>query len=95
MAKLLAKRRGRRHEGQLPRLTYAKILTWADQHHRRTGDWPSQRNGPVKGERENWHNIDQALRSGIRGLPGGTSIAGLLAKHRGRPLPNRKATPKR
>jgi hypothetical protein len=32
---------------------------------------------------ENWNAIDRALAVGIRGLPGGTTLAKLLLKHRG------------
>ncbi len=32
---------------------------------------------------EKWRNIDAALRYGLRGLPGGSSLARLLAEHRG------------
>ena len=94
IAKLLARRGRKRNEGQLPRLTVAKILAWADQHHRLTGDWPNQRCGLVQSDpEESWNNIDAALFSGVRGLPGGDSLARLLAKHRGRPLSGRKGGP--
>lgn len=31
---------------------------------------------------ESWRNLNQALRQGLRGLPGGSSLAQLLAEHR-------------
>jgi hypothetical protein len=65
-------------------LTVEQILTWADEHHARTGRWPRQRSGPVAvAPGENWNGIAAALRHGSRGLPGGESLALLLARQRG------------
>ncbi len=66
------------------RLTIKKILAWADAHHRRTGKWPAIESGPVSGAKkgETWALIHNALRRGHRGLPGGSSLARLLAKYR-------------
>jgi hypothetical protein len=65
-------------------LTLAQVLAWADQHHQRTGQWPRATSGPVPGQPgEDWEHIDRALRNGKRGLPGGTSLARLLALCRG------------
>lgn len=66
-------------------LSIEKILAWADAHHQRTGDWPNKRSGEVKGGRKvSWGGIDSALSNGLRGLPGGSSLAKLLAEARGR-----------
>ena len=84
--RLLAERRGKRSSRDLPRLTGKQILTWADRHHRRTGQWPKQTTGPVRGAPgETWLKIDAGLRQGQRGLRGGSSLARLLAKYRGVP----------
>jgi hypothetical protein len=84
LAKLLLDRRGRRHKKYLPRLTPTLILTWADAHHARTGDWPRQNTGPViDAPGETWSGVDCSLWEGCRGLPGGSSIAQLLAARRG------------
>jgi hypothetical protein len=65
-----------------PPLAMDQILRWADAHHARTGGWPKARSGPVAGgPGENWKAIDTALRQGSRGLPGGSSLSGLLAHH--------------
>src|SRR5262249_11213600 len=49
----------------------------------RTGSWPKVKSGPVNGvPGETWAGIDQALRTGNRGLPGRSSLAKLLAAHR-------------
>jgi hypothetical protein len=41
--------------------------------------------GPISSTQgENWRSVDHALRRGIRELPGGSSLAKLLAEHRGR-----------
>jgi hypothetical protein len=67
-----------------PPLTVAQVLTWADEHHRRTGGWPRASSGPVAGRPgDDWKNIDRALRHGRRGLPGGSSLSRLLAQRRG------------
>ena len=64
-----------------PRLTLEQILTWADAHRERTGAWP--RAGPVvDAPGEKWRNIDQALAAGVRGLPGGDTLARLLDRYR-------------
>src|SRR5262245_61677913 len=64
-----------------PALTTEQILAWADAHHARTGEWPRQRSGPVpEAPGLSWAGIDQALRYGRRGLPGGDSLARLLAR---------------
>jgi hypothetical protein len=67
-----------------PPLTVAQILAWADSHHARTGRWPTTASGPVLGRPgERWARIDAALRRGLGGLPGGDSLARLLASRRG------------
>ena len=70
--------------GLKPRLTIKKILAWADRHHRRRGQWPRATSGTVLGApHENWAAINASLKKGCRGLPGGTSLAKRLKKHRG------------
>jgi hypothetical protein len=84
LARLLAERRGARNLGALPPLTEELILAWADAWHARTGDWPRTDCGEEVPEApgECWNNIDQSLRDGSRGLPGGDSLARLLARRR-------------
>jgi hypothetical protein len=68
-----------------PKLTIAEVQRWADAHRRRTGRWPTARSGPVaEAPGDAWNAVAGALRDGWRGLPGGTSLALLLAEHRGR-----------
>jgi hypothetical protein len=84
LAKVLLEHRGRRHRGLLPPLTPELILGWADAHHARTGDWPTQDAGPVvDAPGETWSGVDCALNEGCRSLPGGSSIARLLELRRG------------
>lgn len=83
---LLAEHRGVRNVAHLPPLTVHQILTWADAFYARTGVWPTCRCSPreVPGTRgERWFNVDQALRKGLRGLAGGSSLSKVLAEHRG------------
>lgn len=69
------------------RLTVKQILKWADEHHARNSVWPPNRvAGVYSAPHENWPAIDRALRRGERGLPGGSSINEVLAKHRGQRL---------
>jgi hypothetical protein len=84
LAKLLLTHRGRRHKKYLPPLTADLVLAWADVHHARTGDWPTQYSGPVAdAPGETWSGVDCALLEGCRTLPGGSSLAQLLAVRRG------------
>jgi hypothetical protein len=67
-----------------PTLTVAQILALADAHRRRTGRWPTQRTGVIpRTGGLTWVAVAQALREGLRGLPGGDSLAALLARERG------------
>lgn len=81
LAKLLSERRQVRIKKHLPRLTTSRILLWANDHKRLHGKWPAVKSGAVHmSSDEKWANIDDALRIGNRGLPGGSSLAKLLAK---------------
>ena len=84
IAKLLAKNRNKRNPKALPNLTVGQILKWADAHHRRTGKWPTGESGLVLDSTgDTWKGILLALYRGRRGLPGNSSLAKLLAAHRG------------
>jgi hypothetical protein len=68
------------------RLTIRQIVEWADQHRKRTGDWPTRTSGPIhKAPGETWGAIQTALQHGLRGLPGGDSLPKVLNRYRGRP----------
>src|SRR5262245_25765063 len=83
LARLLAEHRSTRNRKQLPPLTLEQILVWADAHYARTGTWPTAKSGPiVDAPGETWLAVDMALRMGRRGLPGGSSLAMLLAEMR-------------
>jgi hypothetical protein len=78
------------------RLTVEQILMWADAHHAAHGAWPEVRPDTLCGEiagapGESWKAINNALCFGLRGLPGDSSLAELLAEHRGVPLPDMSA----
>jgi hypothetical protein len=84
LARLLATHRGVRNRKALPPLTQEQILSWADLHYRRTGAWPTRSGGPIlEAPGETWMAVEMALNHGQRGLPGGTSLARLLADQRG------------
>ncbi len=83
LARLLAERRGVRNRGNLPRLTAAQVLAWADAHHARTGAWPNYRSGRIdEAPGETWTHVDESMRSGHRGFSPGSSLARLLAAQR-------------
>lgn len=84
LARLLARCRGVRNRAELPRLSTRQILAWADGHYKRHGRWPNCNSGVIRGAlSETWGRIDAALFRGTRGLPGGSSLARLLARQRG------------
>ncbi len=85
LARLLLERRDRRHKGLLPRFTIRRVLAWADAFHARTGGrWPTIKSGPIpEAPGETWRAVGKALIRGRRGLPGGSSLARLLAERRG------------
>jgi hypothetical protein len=77
------KRKGRKR-WRRPKLVIAQILAWADDYHRETGRWPKRSSGPIAGElEETWGRVNNALILGLRSLPGGSSLAQLLARYRG------------
>jgi hypothetical protein len=79
----LGPERGVRTNATLPNFKIKTILRWADAHHRRTGEWPTQHSGPITdAPEETWAAVDNALLRGQRGLRGGSSLARLLVKYR-------------
>jgi len=83
--KLLIEHRGIRNPKDPPDLTTEQILDWTDAHYERTGRWPTQNTGPIPdAPGETWTAVEIALGRGHRGLPGGSSLAKLLADHRGK-----------
>lgn len=83
LPRLLEQRRRARNRGHLPRLTVRKVLRWADAYRNRTGRWPTALSGPIAGTNgDTWRGVNNCLIRGARGLPGGMTLADLLAKHR-------------
>src|SRR5262249_21588425 len=84
LARLPAGQPGVRNPGRQAAVSVALILAWAQAHRRRTGSWPNRESGPVaEAAGETWSAIDLALCYGHRGLPGGSSLARLVAAGRG------------
>lgn len=84
LARLLAEKRLVPNYRERPPLTIEQILAWADAYHLRTGQWPKRRYGGIdNAPGETWHAIHRALSKGLRGLPGGDSLAELLRRQRG------------
>ncbi len=94
LAQLLAEHRGIRNRSQLPRLTIAQILLWAEAHFRRTGYWPTAQSGLVfEAPGETWEALNSALRKGCRGLPGGTTLRRAICLYRNLLLDATSETP--
>lgn len=84
LAKSLATRRAVRNNRGLPPLSERQILAWADAHRQHTGEWPNVHSGRViDATDETWFNLDKALRVGVRGLKGNSSLSKLLTEKRG------------
>ena len=65
-------------------LTEVMIIDAARKCLNRTGKLPSDKRGDASsdfGFSERWKSVDRALRVGVRGLPGGSSLSQLLKKH--------------
>lgn len=93
LAQLLAEQRGKRNHKRLPALTVPLILRWADEYHRTFKKWPNRASGSIDDSGgETWHSVDSSLKGGFRHLPGGSSLAQLLAAHRG--VRNRRCLPR-
>jgi hypothetical protein len=88
LIRLLVENRGVHSKGHRPPLKVEHILRWADAHHERHGKWPNAKSGPIpEAAGETWNCVHRALDSGMRGLPGGSSLPQLLSDERGVILP--------
>jgi len=73
-----AHRKGARRHYR-PALEVKQIIRWAAEHLDRFGYLPTAETGSVSGQSGlTWGAVDLALRSGLRGLPGGTSLSRVL-----------------
>jgi hypothetical protein len=79
------RKRRRRSLQERRQLSLTQILVWADAHYARTDRWPQVYTGPVYNGPlgEKWRKLDNALRYGLRGLPGRSSLRRLLSQYRG------------
>lgn len=83
LACLLQEHRGVRNRARLPKLSRRQILVWAKDHLARYGTWPNTESGAIEGSNgETWKAVEMALVQGLRGFPGGSSLAKLLAKEK-------------
>src|SRR5262249_35475134 len=84
LARLLERERGVRNDKNLPPLTEEQILLWVDAHYNCVGEWPTTDSGSIDdAPGETWSSIKSSLIRGRRSLPGGRSLAQLLADERG------------
>ena len=85
LAKLLARHRDVRNKSDLLPLNVAQLRQWAEAHRKRTGAWPKVKSGAITdAPGETWSGVNAALSVGMRGLPGGDSLAKLLARECGK-----------
>jgi hypothetical protein len=82
LIQFLERHRGASRRGQA-RLSEEQILVWTEAYFAAHGRWPTSRSGPITGTRETWHGVDIALSRGLRGLPGGVSLAGFVSRSHG------------
>lgn len=61
--------------GMRSNLSEDMISAWVDEHIKATGTFPSTKSGIVPGGVVTWKVIDNALRFGDRGMPGGSSLS--------------------
>lgn len=81
--RLLARERGVGDPQRPPTITLREIIGWAQNHRARTGRWPQAGTGRiVGGPGITWSAVNDALRNGRRGFPGGSSLATVLARYR-------------
>ncbi|MGO8670502.1 MAG: hypothetical protein ACLQVD_03935 [Capsulimonadaceae bacterium] len=84
LSQLLEEHRGVRNKKALPRYTPERILEWADAYYARNRRYPTRNSGKIKeSPGDTWPGVQSALVAGLRGLPGGSSLAQLLASERG------------
>lgn len=94
LTRLLRKRRGSARNVHSVPLTREQILEWADDHHRRTGRWPTRRSGVIPDSNgTTWQCVMTALHRGYRGFKGGVTLEQFLAKHRDAPLQRKRSSP--
>ncbi len=80
---LLKRARGVGRTHRRDPLALEELLAWGEAHHARTGKWPDTRSGPIpEAPGDTWRTIHLTLKTGGRGLPGGSSIAMLFAEQR-------------
>ncbi|MGA2620744.1 MAG: hypothetical protein ABSF26_24230 [Thermoguttaceae bacterium] len=71
------------HLHKCRRISKGDILAWADAYHAQHGKWPRVKSGTIAGTDYSWSIIDKSLSQGQHGLPGGSSLAQFLKRHRG------------
>ena len=57
------------------------ILEWAKIYQSKNNEWPSAKSEMIDGVNESWKNIDECLKTGGRGLEGGSSLSQLSIEH--------------
>lgn len=85
VAKLISSKHEHAHAKNRPELTYDFIIARASEYFDANSKYPAVRSGSVPGGHtgDTWFCYDQALREGLRGLPGGTSLKALFAERLG------------
>ena len=74
----VAEHREVRNHMALPHLTVNEVLKWSGEFKAATGNWPTVDSGNITDTDETWLGIDKALRKGVRGLAGVSSLVFLI-----------------
>lgn len=83
LAWLLRECRGAPCRRLRPDLKPTWIMRWAVEHRDVEWEWPTASSGPIEWvPGESWRTVDNALRKGRRGMPGGSSLEQFLTAHR-------------
>jgi len=80
----IAEHFGVRTASRKPHIRVKQILAWADEHRKRTGEWPKNRRESIGAVPWiTWGQLSHALRAGHWGFRRGTTLRRLLEKYRG------------
>lgn len=83
LAALLTRKRGARKKRNLPIITPKLVQYWADRYRKRTGVWLRHLSGPIaEAPGETWLAVEMAMRQGIRGWKGRSSLFKFLRNGR-------------
>ncbi|WP_280524241.1 DEAD/DEAH box helicase [Legionella cincinnatiensis] len=71
---------GEKNHYNSPKLTIEEIISWIQAYHNETGNWPTDKSGVIAYApyKITWCAVNIALKDGLRGLAGGSTLPKLL-----------------